>query len=631
MLTRSQPVFVALALAAISCSFLPIGASPATATPYLSPTPPSVPTHLFLSPTPAAPEAPTATPTPIPSQVGVIAFGSVRSGKMGLYTLTADGKFLQQLEFAGVPDQLTWPEVSPTGEQIVFVGVQGSSLLSIGLYVAKTDGSDVTQITEGDGKDPAWSPDGSLIAYTCNQNSDICMIKPDGSGQVNLTADSFASDSFPAWTPDGRIVFQSNRDLSSNGLFSELYIMDVGGTNVRRLTTDGTAYNVSPAVSPDGTQIAYESNIDVGQGSELYVMNLDGSNRTRVTIDDVWNQDPVWSPDGSLLLYAANDETGNLNLYQIGADGSNRLQLTQETSEDGGVRLGHSWINEPITLTNLSPEFQPPVLTQVPRGSAPVTNAILFATNSFNCSDCLETGIYSVGFDGANLNRLPVDGLYPAWSHSFARFAYIDGGDLYVANANGTQPTRVTHTYLNLSAPQWNIDDRTLAATCTPYGQFDVCLIDSETGAVSNITQEILFGTGIPFPYWISDVTLGLGANEIDDTGLITQSLPSPGRLSPNGNLLVAVENRQLVVMNPDGSNKVELTSDNTTKGFPVWSPDGSLIIYTVASGDGRLYLYAIRTNGAAPGYLLVPRPIAIGPSVRPASIDFYLGYNWSP
>jgi hypothetical protein len=207
----------------------------------------------------------------------------------------------------------------------------------------------------------------------------------------------------------------------------------------------------------------------------------------------------------------------------------------------------------------------------------------------------------------------------------------VDGGDLYIANANGTEPTQITHAYMNLSAPQWNPDDLTIAATCTPYGQFDVCLIDSETGAVRNITQEILFGAGIPYPYWISGDTLRLGPTEIDTAGLITQTLPASARLSPNGNLLVTVENRQLVVMNPDGSERLVLTSDDTTKGFPVWSPDGSLILYTVAPGDGGLYLYAIRANGASPGYAVVPRPIAPGPPTRPASIDFYLGYNWAP
>ncbi len=631
MLHRSQPVFVLLALAAISCSFLPLGASATATPPYLGPTPPAIPTRPFLSPTPPLPEAPTATPTPIPGQVGAIAFGSVRDGKMGLYYLTADGTFLEQLAFANVPDQLAWPEVSPAGDRLVFVGVQGSSLLSIGLFVANSDGSDVVQITEGDGKEPAWSPDGSLIAYTCNGDSDICIIKPDGSGQTNLTLENPSSDSFPAWTPDGRIVFQSDRDLSTRGLFSELYIMDVGGTNVRRLTTDGTAYNVSPSVSPDGTRIVYESNLDTEGSSEIYVMDVDGSNRTRITIDDVWNQDPVWSPDGTVLLYSANDETGNLNLYQIGADGTNRLQLTKGLSEDGGVRLGQSWIQQPIILQSIALEFQPPVPTQAPRGSAPVTNAILFAANSFNCTECLETGVYSVSFDGSNLNRLSVDGLFPAWDHSFGRFAYIDSGDLYVANANGTQPTRITHAYMNLSAPQWNADDRTLAATCTPYGQFDVCLIDSETGAVRNITQEVLYGTGIPFPYWVSNDSLGLGETEIDLAGLITQTLPVSGRLSPNGNRLVTIENKQLVVMNPDGTDKLTLTTDSTTKGFPVWSPDGSLIIYTVAPGDGGLYLFAIRANGSSPGYSVVPRPIVVGPSTRPLSVDLYLGYSWAP
>ncbi len=98
------------------------------------------------------------------------------------------------------------------------------------IYAMDADGSDQTNLTNILGSDfqPAWSPDGTKIAYAINYGGDqeVYVMDADGSNQTNLT-DNEAHEAAPAWSPDGtKIAFRSFRD--GNG---EIYVMDADGGN----------------------------------------------------------------------------------------------------------------------------------------------------------------------------------------------------------------------------------------------------------------------------------------------------------------------------------------------------------------------------------------------------------------
>jgi Tol biopolymer transport system component len=116
----------------------------------------------------------------------------------------------------------------------------------------------------------------------------------DGGGQRDLTR-SPAHDGPGSWSPDGtQIAFDSNRTGAG-----DVYVMNADGSSTRRLTDDPTA-DGSPAWSPDGKTIAFVR--DRAGASAIFVMNADGSGQRSLT-EGATDTSPVWSPSGGALAF----------------------------------------------------------------------------------------------------------------------------------------------------------------------------------------------------------------------------------------------------------------------------------------------------------------------------------------
>jgi WD40 repeat protein len=154
------------------------------------------------------------------------------------------------------------------------------------------------------------------IAYTaCCDNGEIASVNPDGTGETVLVSGDIETDNaWPAWSPDGtRIAFATNRDGDY-----EIYMMDADGSNQTRLTTH-PAGDTRPSWAPDGQRIVFRSSRD---GGGLYTLNTDGSGVTRIPNSTATDNSPVWSPDGRRIAFVAGGA-----LHTIAPDGTQRTPL----------------------------------------------------------------------------------------------------------------------------------------------------------------------------------------------------------------------------------------------------------------------------------------------------------------
>src|SRR6266550_3453121 len=125
--------------------------------------------------------------------------------------------------------------------------------------------------------DPAFSPDGSRIAFVSQRdgNAEIYIMNADGTGSTRVTND-LQPDGRPSFTPDGQaLVFHSAR----NGGKQQIWAVNVDGSGVTQLTRDSV--NSSPTISPDGQTIAYVSTRN--KDTDVWLMARDGSNQRQFT------------------------------------------------------------------------------------------------------------------------------------------------------------------------------------------------------------------------------------------------------------------------------------------------------------------------------------------------------------
>jgi Tol biopolymer transport system component len=194
------------------------------------------------------------------------------------------------------------------------------------IYAMNDDGSSQTRLTNNSANDyqPAWSADGSQIAFFTNRDAgdyEVYKMDADGANPVRLTT-SGGDDGGPAWSPNGaKIAFHSARD----GTF-EIYSMNADGSSQTRLTPLANGgFEADAEWSPDGTKIVFWSDTD--GDSDIYTMNADGSGRTQLTFNGASDTHPVWSPDGTKIAFRSTRD-GNDEVYTMNANGSGQTNLS---------------------------------------------------------------------------------------------------------------------------------------------------------------------------------------------------------------------------------------------------------------------------------------------------------------
>ncbi|HSP54779.1 MAG TPA: hypothetical protein VLS25_04245 [Dehalococcoidia bacterium] len=269
------------------------------------------------------------------------------------------------------------PRLPPVGA--TFPGANGKiafvRYLSGGshIFVMNLDGSEVTQLTESPGYDsaPAWSPDGTKIAFTrvdavsspgVQGQYDIAVINADGSGLTMLTDDP-GIDQDPAWSPDGgQIAFASYRDGVEN---FEIFVMASDGNGLRQLTNAGDGYvSASPSWSPDGATIVF---VRGGQTitSDICTMRAEGGGEVNLTSTPQGESSPDWSPDGSTIVFTRESESFGSTIYSVGASGGYVRPLVAQPAGEGNA----TWSPDGTKIAFVA-------------GGAPVSNSVIWVMNA---------------------------------------------------------------------------------------------------------------------------------------------------------------------------------------------------------------------------------------------------------
>lgn len=258
-----------------------------------------------------------------------------------------------------VPVLLVWA----TPAQATFPGANGKIAFArgdgTGIYTMNADGSGATSVASGFANSPAWSPDGTKIAF--ERNNDIYVVNADGSGERSVTGpplQAAGGEGMPTWSADGseiaysKFVFVEGQvphlniykatsdglfetrltDHSGNDLWADwspdkqkiafardevIHVMNADGSGVTSLGVSG----IAPSWSPDGGKLAFDG------AAGIYVMNADGSNVVQITSNSN-DGAPAWSPNGSRITFDSSGRGAGLGVFAMAADGTGVTELT---------------------------------------------------------------------------------------------------------------------------------------------------------------------------------------------------------------------------------------------------------------------------------------------------------------
>ena len=259
-----------------------------------------------------------------------IYFISSRTGSKEVWVMDYDGQNQHPVTHLG--SIALSPRVSPDNSRIAFasLGKEGWSVRMYSLELNRLV-SFPAGTAGGSNQSPAWTGDGTRIAFSSSRGGDPDIWVADASGANPRRITYFnGPDVAPTWNPktNAQLAWVSGR----TGL-PQIYIMDQDGSNVQRMTDGG--YAVSPSWSPSGGFLTFSWNRKYGPGApggqDIYVMDISTKRWLQLTHDAGSNDFPSWSPDGRHIVFERK-VGGHTEIWSMLSDGTQQQQLTHSGS-----------------------------------------------------------------------------------------------------------------------------------------------------------------------------------------------------------------------------------------------------------------------------------------------------------
>ncbi len=525
------------------------------------------------------------------------------------------------------------PSFSPDGKFLAHTTDERGNL---DVVVLPLEGGEPIRVaaTDADEAQPAWSPDGSKIAFVSARDhdgrlgvalnisalepylnaklGDIFLVPALGGTPVKLVEDGY----YPAWSPDGKRIAYMSRGRNQ---FFDLWTIPADGGSASRLT-DGADFDYQPAWSPDGRTIAFGSGpIGVGGPFNVHVIDSAGGSPRQLTTDFGYVTRPGWAADGTAIFFSG-ERNGILNAWRVPFSNAKRLatpsavtlgqgQNANVSVSRDGRKLAFAAVGNEFNIWELTLETGR--LRAVTSGAgggdfpqlSPDGKTLLVQSNRSG-----DLAVWSVDLQGRFLSPLtPGQARSPEarWSPDGRQIAYVRGDRLWLQSI-GSMSAR--DTGIRATTKEWSPDGRSIAT-----GLWDgavpgeISIYDVATGTAKPITSLKKF---TDYPTWSPDgkrIAFQVQESSIREIWAVSSQGGNPTQLTRDSEdshpawsprdpdqILFLRDHKRLAVVSVS-TGRVTLLPGYSEGGYildyPSWSPDGRRVFFSVSRKSGDLYV----------------------------------------
>ena len=384
-----------------------------------------------------------------------------------------DMQAVRAVPLTGAAGYESTPSFAPDGVRLAFSWEMNGNRH---IYKTSIEGASPSQLTVGAAHDsgPVWSPDGASIAFvrrTSRQSADVYVVAANGGVPRKLLQVQRGHSEAPlAWTGDSQSLVWG--DISSDGEPWRLKLISAHTGAIRDLTEPADFRgDAAPAVSPDGTRIAF-ARYTAASSSDIFVADFHEhsvARPRRLTALQREVEAIVWTPDGRHLIFSAGGVPRDTRtLYRVSVDGG------------GGVRE-----LSPVRIEGCYPAVSG-------------TGALVFSRPNAGRVAIWSLDLPAPGSPHGTLSRILISSardLYPDLSPDGRRITFCSTRsghpEIWVAAADGSGARKLaSFGEAGATCPRWSPDGSRIAFEGRFGGQSDVYVAEVATGAVQRITTD---------------------------------------------------------------------------------------------------------------------------------------------